>query len=337
MTADVKYMKRALQLASCGRQWASPNPMVGAVIVLPSGKIIGEGFHRVCGGPHAEVNAVRSVYDAYGSDAPRLLHESTIYVTLEPCAHYGKTPPCAALLVNEKLKRVVVGCVDPFAKVAGRGIAMLRDAGIRVDVGVLENECRELNRRFFTAHTEKRPYVTLKWAQSADGYIDCRRDAGESAHRFSTRLGSVMVHRLRSLHDAVAAGSGTFVADRPRLDCRLWPGGRRPVSVAFDRRGRLPGDAADLIMSCADVRTALSEMYGRGITSVLVEGGCELINAFIDAGQWDEIRIEVTPDRLGDAGSVCAPGMRASGASAVPVLPVSSERLDRNVIYYYTC
>lgn len=337
MADDIKYMRRALQLAACGRQGASPNPMVGAVIVSPSGKIIGEGFHRRCGGPHAEVNAVRDVYASYGRDAQQMLRESTIYVTLEPCAHYGKTPPCAKLLIDEGVKQVVVGCVDPFSKVSGRGIAMLREAGAEVSVGVLEKECREINRRFFKAHTYRRPYVTLKWAQSADGYIDGVRGDGEPAYRFSTELGSTLVHRLRSLHDAIAAGSGTYLADKPRMNCRLWPGGHDPIRVAFDRRGRLTSASADVILDCDSVELALAGMYDRGITSVLVEGGAMLLNAFLAAGLWDEIRVEVTPHGLGDAGSVKAPAHPFVAHDGTVAEASGIERVDENIIYRYVC
>ena len=330
-------MRRALQLARCGRQGASPNPMVGAVIVDSAGLIIGEGFHRLCGGPHAEVNAVRSVYDTYGAVAPEMLHEATIYVTLEPCAHYGKTPPCAKLLIDEEVRRVVVGCVDPFAKVAGRGIAMLREAGIEVVTGVLEDECKALNRRFFTAHTERRPYITLKWAQSVDGYIDRNRGPEEPAQKFSTASGSVMVHRLRSLHDAIAAGSGTFIADRPKMDCRLWPGGRNPVRVAFDRRSRLPADAADVVLSDPDLKQALSLLYSRGITSVLVEGGRTIIEAFLKAGLWDSIRVEVSPDKMSEQGGVKAPAIPSVTPDGGPLIPTMIERIGRNTIYHYVC
>ena len=212
---DEIYMRRALELAALGCGYVSPNPMVGAVIVGPDGRVIGEGWHRRYGGWHAEVNAVSSVRP---SDE-HLLEKSTIYVTLEPCSHYGKTPPCAELLVRKRFHRVVLGTIDPFAKVRGRGIAMLRDAGIEVRIGVLEPECRALNAHFFTAHENGRPYITLKWAQSADGYIGL---ADGSPIRLSTPLTSVLVHRQRSLHDAILVGSGTMLSDHPRLDVRLW-------------------------------------------------------------------------------------------------------------------
>ena len=223
MLSDADYMRRALQLASNGIFDAHPNPMVGAVIVAPDGRIIGEGWHRRCGEGHAEVNAVAMVRD----EAEFLT--ATMYVTLEPCSHYGRTPPCAELIISKRIPRVVVGCLDPFEKVSGRGVKMLRDAGVNVTVGVLEEECWQLNVRFITAHTRRSPYVILKWAESADGYID---------GRISTPLTSVMVHRLRAEADGILVGSGTALADDPRLDVRL-AGGKDPVRVVLDRRGRL--------------------------------------------------------------------------------------------------
>ena len=279
MKTDATYMRRALELARHGELDASPNPMVGAVIVGPDGRIIGEGWHRRCGEGHAEVNAVASVSDK------SLLRDSTMYVTLEPCAHYGKTPPCARLITEMGIPRVVIGCRDPFAKVAGRGIAMLEEAGVEVEVGMLEKECLALNEKFMTAHTHRRPFITLKWAESADGLID---------GHISTPLNSTAVHRLRATHDAILVGSGTWLADRPRLDTRLFAG-KSPRRVVLDRRGRVtdaPGDV--LIMSGYDtLREAMERLYAEhGITSVLVEGGAELHRSFMAEGLWDRMRIE---------------------------------------------
>ena len=279
MKTDATYMRRALELARHGELDASPNPMVGAVIVGPDGRIIGEGWHRRCGEGHAEVNAVASVSDK------SLLRDSTMYVTLEPWAHYGKTPPCARLITEMGIPRVVIGCRDPFAKVAGRGIAMLEEAGVEVEVGMLEKECLALNEKFMTAHTHRRPFITLKWAESADGFID---------GHISTPLNSTAVHRLRATHDAILVGSGTWLADRPRLDTRLFAG-KSPRRVVLDRRGRVtdaPGDV--LIMSGYDtLREAMERLYAEhGITSVLVEGGAELHRSFMAEGLWDRMRIE---------------------------------------------
>lgn len=279
MEVDERYMRRALCLAGNGLLDASPNPMVGAVLVDPSGKIIGEGWHRRCGEGHAEVNAVASVADT------SLLRNATMYVTLEPCSHYGKTPPCASLIIEKGIPRVVIGCLDPFEKVAGRGVRMLKDAGVEVVTGCLEKECLELNEKFVTSHRRKRPFVTLKWAESDDGYID---------GKISTPLTSMLTHRLRATHDAILVGSGTVLADNPRLDTRLYAG-HSPLRVILDRRGRVM-DAVDgttiIYREFSSLNDVLEDLYKRGITSVLVEGGAELHRSFIDSGLWDAMRIE---------------------------------------------
>lgn len=313
MNYDPKFMRRALELAALGRGSTSPNPMVGAVITTPDGRIIGEGWHRRCGQAHAEVNAVASVADR------SLLADSTMYVTLEPCSHWGKTPPCAKLIIDSGIPRVVVGAGDPFREVAGRGIAMLRDAGVEVVEGVLSDESRSLNARFITAHEQGRPWVTLKWAQSADGFMDSDRPEGHP-ERFSGAATSVMVHRLRSLHDAIAVGSGTVIADRPRLDCRLWAG-RSPQPVIFDRSGRVDADTAGttitpLIINTEDcIAASLSKLYSQGITSLLVEGGPTLLQSFIDAGMWDAAQVETAPRSLGARGRAKAPQLAATPAA----------------------
>lgn len=330
MMDDIFYMRRALELARYGEQHASPNPMVGAVVVAPDGRIIGEGWHRRCGDPHAEVNAIRSVAQA---DRP-LIQQSTVYVTLEPCSHYGKTPPCALLLVSERVRRVVVATLDPFPKVAGRGIEMLKKAGIEVTVGVLGQEAVELNRRFMTAHRLQRPYITLKWAQSADGFMD---SLTRHPMTFSTRLTQTLVHRLRSLHDGIITSARTANADNPRLDVRLWPWGDcpRPVILYWNT---LPAD--DLILlkdtdrdtiaiDCRnrDLTDVMHELYAsHKLTSVLVEAGPKLLGNFIKAGLWDEIRIEVSPLRLGEDGTHHAP--------EIPGIPDHIEEVDKHHIYY---
>lgn len=327
MEIDNRYMARALQLARNGRLDASPNPMVGAVIVTPDGRIIGEGWHRQVGHGHAEVNAVASVRP---SDR-HLLRESTMYVTLEPCSHYGRTPPCSRLIIDTGIPRVVVAMTDPFPAVSGRGVAMLRDAGVEVTVGVMEAEARGLNRRFIIAHTLGRPMVTLKWAMSADGFMDRKRETGSQACRFSTPLSLAAVHRLRACHDAILVGSGTAIADNPSLDTRLWPGSRAPRRVLIDRRGRVPASAGlfggpGCIYFTAVERTDLPEcveqvivapdagpkeivaaLGERGITSVLVEGGAGMLQAFLDAGLADNIRVEQARFSLGDEGTAPAP------------------------------
>lgn len=310
---DTFYMRRALQLAANGRGHVSPNPMVGALIVAPDGRVIGEGWHRRYGEPHAEVNAVRAV-----SETDRhLLGKSTIYVTLEPCSHYGKTPPCAKLLVDIGIGRVVVAAGDPNPRVSGRGIEMLRQAGIPVVTGVLAAESEALNKTFMTAYSQRRPFVTLKWARSADGYMDCRRRSGEPAARFSTPLTSQLVHMRRACHDAIAVGARTVLADNPRLDVRLIEG-RSPRPVIFDRHGLVPADHPLLadprdsihIDDGAPLADVLAMLYADyGISSLLVEGGATLLNEFIAAGLWDEAYEEVSPDSLGGEGAVPSPQM----------------------------
>lgn len=307
--ADLLYMRRALQLAANGRGYVSPNPMVGAVIVAPDGRIIGEGWHRHYGGPHAEVNAVNSVVE---SDRD-ILGESTIYVTLEPCSHYGKTPPCAKLLTDIGIGRVVVGAGDPNPRVSGRGVAMLRAAGIIVDEGLLADECRALNKTFMTAHTLHRPFVTLKWAQSADGFMDHKRREGESAAKFSTPLTSLIVHDRRATHDAIAVGACTALVDHPRLDTRL-VAGQSPKRIVFDRHGIAFGDGYMHMTEDKPLAEVLEDLFiDHNITSLLVEGGASLLNSFMNPGTdcedsfWDEAYVEVSPVCLGEEGSVKAP------------------------------
>ena len=267
-TNDKMFMRRCLQLAANGLLTTRPNPMVGAVIVARD-RIIGEGWHVRCGEGHAEVNAFASVARADEC----LLPESTVYVSLEPCAHYGKTPPCADLIVSKGVARVVVGCVDPFARVQGRGIQKIREAGIAVTVGVLEEECLWLNRRFFTFHQKQRPYITLKWAQTADGFLD---DHGRAV-AISTPFTKMLVHRLRAENDAILVGRVTEEREHPRLDVRHW-GGPSPVKMVLS--GSFGLDA--VVSSCRE----------RQLLSLLVEGGRQTHQSFIDAGLWDEIRIE---------------------------------------------
>lgn len=319
---DEMYMRRCIQLAHCGEAGAAPNPMVGAVIVH-DGRIIGEGYHRRCGGPHAEVNAIRSVRQ------PDLLCRSTIYVSLEPCAHHGKTPPCADLIIEKRIPRVVIGCQDPFAKVDGLGIKKLRDAGIEVKVGVLEQECKDLNRRFMTFHQYHRPFVILKWAQSEDGFI-----AGVNGKpvRFSTPATTALVHRLRAQSDAVLVGGRTAVNDNPSLTVRNWHG-TNPLRVVIDTHGTLTlelklfdGEAETMVWTNWNLSALMSELYNRGIQQLLVEGGAEVHRRFIEAQLWDELRVETAPFHLGD-------GVKA------PTLPhsvlVETSNIDGNVISLY--
>ncbi len=328
--SDIKYMRRALELAALGMGSTSPNPMVGAVIVAPDGRIIGEGWHRRYGSWHAEVNTVNSV----APEDRHLLRQSSIYVTLEPCSHYGKTPPCSRLIIDTGMPRVVVGAADPFREVAGRGVAMLRQAGIEVIEGVLADESRSLNAKFITAHEQQRPFVTLKWAQSADGFIDSDRPQGH-AEKFSTRLTSLICHRQRALHDAILTGSGTILADHPRLDCRLWSG-RSPRPVVVDRRGRLT--QADvpphtlLLHDCDSIADLLARLYAEGITSVLVEGGAQMLQSFIDSGLWDQARVETVWRVLGAHGTVRSPRIDAKPSATVNFSHGKMEHYANNLL-----
>lgn len=272
-------MRRALQLARNGEGRVSPNPMVGAVIVHGD-RIIGEGYHANYGGPHAEVNAINSVKK---EDLP-LLKESTIYVTLEPCAHHGKTPPCANLIVNNGIPQVVIGSLDPNPLVSGKGVSFLEDAGISVNTGVLEEECKELNHKFMKAHTGELPWITLKWAQSSDGFIAGLNDSGEPCPvKFSSPVSSVWMHRKRAGFDAIMVGSNTQKIDNPQLNVRLWGGNSPKKYIAHDIK---------------NLRDFLMNLRREGITSILVEGGASLLKSFLDEGLFDEIRIETSPLKL---------------------------------------
>ena len=317
MTKDEKYIARCIQLAKNGLCNAAPNPMVGAVIVH-NDTIIGEGYHIRCGEAHAEVNAVRSVKDE------SLLKESTIYVSLEPCSHHGKTPPCADLIINKGIPRVVVGCQDPFSLVAGRGIAKLREAGIEVKVGVLEEECRQLIRRFVTFNTLRRPFITLKWAESADGFIDLHRTEGHP-YIFSSPLSSMLVHKRRAEHSAILVGRRTALLDNPSLTTRNWFG-KNPVRMVIDKDLTLPkhlalfdGSVRTLVFTQRedtsnrpnvehirldfkiDILPQIMEvLYKEKLQSLMVDGGSILLQSFIDAGCWDEAYIEQSDAHLKD-------------------------------------
>jgi len=317
MVVEEKYMARCIELARGGEGNTAPNPMVGAVIVH-KGKIIGEGFHRKCGEAHAEVNAVASVRDE------ALLRDSTIYVSLEPCSHYGKTPPCAELIIRKGIPRVVVGTLDPFPEVSGRGVRMLREAGIEVVTGVLEEEARALNPAFMTFQIRKRPYVYLKWAQSADGFMDIRReDASVPSVLLSSAETLRRVHRLRSEVAAIMVGTRTALLDNPSLTVRHWAG-RSPVRVVLDRTLKLPvgshlldGAVPTLVFTAVEVESrpnveyvqidfgqevlsqVLQYLYEQNLNSLMVEGGAELQESFLDVGLWDEAWVETAPVVLG--------------------------------------
>ena len=306
MDSDEKYMRRCLQLAANGLQGAKPNPMVGAVIVAPTSpeRIIGEGYHVRCGQGHAEVNAFASVRPEDES----LLRESTLYVSLEPCAHHGKTPPCADLIVSKGIRRVVVGCVDPFEQVQGRGIERIRQAGIEVTVGVLEQDCRWLNRRFFTYHSKHRPYIILKWAQTANGFID---NQGQSMP-ISNEQTRMLSHRLRAEEDAILVGHTTDFREHPQLNVRYWHGpDPRRLVLTHDR----------------PLAQFIDDLYQHGVQSLIVEGGRQTHESFLSADLWDEIRVETAPVTVND-------GTRA------PQLPsniaeYNNSMLGKNMLTYY--
>ena len=300
MTDDQKYMRRCIQLAKNGRQNAKPNPMVGAVIVSNDGRILGEGYHVRCGEGHAEVNAFASVRQ---EDEP-LLKEATIYVSLEPCSHYGKTPPCADLIIKKGVRRVVVGCIDEFAEVQGRGIHKLREAGIEVEVGVLEEECKALNRRFFTFHREKRPYIILKWAQTANGFIDDHFQPVQISNDFTKMLS----HKLRAEEDAILVGRVTDERDKPQLNVREWSG-PDPKRLVIDHAHPLN----------------LESLHAHNIQSLIVEGGAETLRSFLVQGLWDEIRVE-TNTKMTVSDGTRAPQIPANAVVA------SSEDYDGNRI-----
>jgi diaminohydroxyphosphoribosylaminopyrimidine deaminase / 5-amino-6-(5-phosphoribosylamino)uracil reductase len=305
------YMRRCLELAQLGMGNVSPNPMVGAVIVH-NDRIIGEGYHQKYGEAHAEVNAVNQVISKF-ADHAELLRNSTIYVSLEPCAHYGKTPPCADLLIKHQLPKVVVGCRDPFEQVNGRGIEKLQAAGIEVIIGVLEDECKWLNRRFFTRVQQHRPYIILKWAQTIDGFF---APADGKQFWITGEESRKLVHQWRGEEDAILVGTNTAAIDNPQLNVRYGKG-RAPKRVVIDRKLKLDSELHVFNQSVEtlvfnEVKTDISgknkyialedfnnyvpqyilyQLYLQDIQSVIIEGGAHTLNTFIDAGLWDEARI----------------------------------------------
>jgi len=307
-----KYMARALELAELGKGNVAPNPMVGCVIVN-KGKIIGEGYHQEYGKAHAEVNAVNSVKNR------ELLSESTLYVVLEPCSHFGKTPPCTDLIIRERIPNVVIGTSDPFDKVAGAGIEKLKEAGTNIELGVLEEECKEINRRFFTFHQKKRPFIILKWAQTEDGFIDIDRTIelfGQPTW-ITNEISRMLVHKMRSEESAILVGTNTVLIDNPSLTLRLWSG-KQPLRILIDRNLRLPAELELFNQKCptlvftskhaeskpnleykkiifdgSEIEQILDVLYQRNILSLIVEGGRELLLSFIKNSLWDESYIFV--------------------------------------------
>ena len=306
-------MRRCLELAKNGLGTTYPNPMVGSVIVY-DGKIIGEGWHKKSGEAHAEVNAVNAVKDK------SLLKNATIYVSLEPCSHYGKTPPCCDLIIGNEIPNVVIGTVDPNIKVAGNGIKKLIEAGKNVIVGVLEAECVELNKRFFTFHNKKRPYVILKWAESKDGFIaPIRKTQNDQIKRkpvwITNEFSRQLVHKWRSEEQAILVGTQTAVDDNPKLDVRDWTG-NNPIRIVLDQNNRISkashlfdNQVKTIIFSKLSAsskencnfegidfgqniaKQILNILYKHQIQSVIIEGGSQTLQTFIDENIWDEARV----------------------------------------------
>lgn len=307
-TEDIKFMRRCLELASKAEGLTYPNPMVGSVLVC-NGKILGEGYHLKSGESHAEVNAINSVSDK------TKLKLSTLYVNLEPCSHTGKTPPCADFIISNAIPRVVIGTIDSSEKVSGKGVTRLRAAGCEVKTGILEEECRKLNRRFFTFHEKRRPYITLKWAQSADGYLDILRSEDHEIEPtwITGKPERVLVHKWRASEQAILVGAGTVRADNPRLNVREW-NGPDPLKIILSSSGsvdkgsainntdgkivvfthNLKANVPNAEMLKEDLPSSLQitgYLYNSGIQSLLIEGGAQVLNHFISTGLWDEARI----------------------------------------------
>lgn len=337
---DELYMQRALELAELGRGNVSPNPVVGCVIVK-EGFIIGEGYHRKYGEAHAEVNAVKDVKD------PKLIEGATAYVTLEPCSHYGKTPPCANLLVEMKVRRVVIAAVDSNPLVGGKGITILKEAGIEVVTGVLEKEARWQNRRFFTQIEKKRPYVILKWAQTADGFVARKDLSSKWISNFSSRQ---LVHKWRAEEDAIMVGKNTAKYDNPALNVRDWVG-KNPLRIVIDSRMELPMDLKlyDQAVPTICYNTQKSEVHGnlefvklksgfsvqdilqdlhqKNIQSLIVEGGSFLLNKFLESELWDEARVFTSQNKFEEG--IVAPTIQKPASELISVLE------DRLAIHYH--
>jgi diaminohydroxyphosphoribosylaminopyrimidine deaminase / 5-amino-6-(5-phosphoribosylamino)uracil reductase len=302
------YMQRCIELAQNGAGNVSPNPMVGAVVVY-NDEIIGEGYHQLYGEAHAEVNAIKAVKDK------SLLSKATIYVSLEPCAHFGKTPPCSDLIIDSRIPNVVIGCTDPFAQVSGKGIEKLKNAGTTVSVGILKKECLELNKRFFTFHEKKRPYIILKWAQSKDGFMDKKRtDTCPTINWITEPNTKQLTHKWRSEEDAILIGKNTAINDNPELTTRVVDG-KNPIRIVVDRKLKLPKDlkifnseAKTIILNELKNEENDSILYKKvnfesffddlwsicienDIISLIVEGGAFTINQFIENDLWDEARV----------------------------------------------
>ena len=309
------YIARCIEIARRGEYYVAPNPMVGAVLVRNSDEtILAEGWHEKYGEGHAEVNCFKHFENSEFRSQFSDLKDCTLFVSLEPCSHYGKTPPCAKLIIEKGVGRVVVGMLDPNPLVAGKGVQMLRDAGIEVIVGVLEDQCRELNKRFLCLHEQHRPYVILKWAQTNDGFIDRNRQMSNvkcqmsnlhlnGALAISTEKTKALVHKMRAENMAIMVGTNTVLLDNPRLLNTHWEG-RNPIRVTVDRHNRIPADArifSDGIKTIVyrdntDWTFITADLAKRNIHSILVEGGTTLLNHILHTGIWDEIHVEIAPE-----------------------------------------
>ena len=317
MNSHEGYMHSCLELAVKGLGRVAPNPMVGCIIAGENG-IVGEGYHEIFGGPHAEINAINSV------DHKASLEGATLYVNLEPCNHEGKTGPCTDAIIKSGIKKVVIGCTDPNPEVNGKGIEKLKQSGIEVTTGVLERECAEVNKRFFTFHKKKRPFIILKWAQTSDGFIDRKRTAQESPAKITQDEADMMVHLWRSQEQAIMVGTHTVVMDNPKLTTRKTKGAS-PVRVVLDRSLRIPTSSnvfdksaptivfteqkqggnhgAEYIALNFDgtlLQNMLKELYNKNIQSVIVEGGEKLLKSFVDKDLWDEAKVFYSAKTLGE-------------------------------------
>ena len=296
-STEEKYIKRCIELAKNGLGTTYPNPLVGSVIVYKD-EIIGEGWHKKAGKPHAEVNAINSVKDK------SLLFKATIYVSLEPCSHFGKTPPCCNLILANNIPNVVIGTMDPFAKVAGNGIKKLVEAGKNVTVGILEDECNKLNKRFFTFHNKKRPYVILKWAESLDGFIAPLTKVKKEPVWITNEYSRQLVHKWRSEEQAILVGTNTVIDDNPSLTTRDWTG-NSPIRIVLDQNNRISKEnhifdnqAKTILLSGTEIDYSkkisiqiADYLFNNNIQSVIIEGGRQTLQTFIDENIWDEARI----------------------------------------------
>jgi len=338
-----KYMERCLQLAELGRGNVAPNPMVGSVVVK-DGRIVGEGYHQRCGEAHAEVNAIGSVSNQ------DLLKTSTLYVNLEPCSHWGKTPPCVDLIIEKQIPRVVIGSIDTHDKVCGAGLQKLRKTGIEVTIGILEKECRQLNARFYTFHERKRPYVILKWAQTQDGFIDIadHLKPGSRGLWITNDLCRKLVHKWRAEEAGIMVGTRTAMVDNPALTTRDWPG-KNPVRIVADRDLKLDpalalldGSTRTIVLTRHEksasanleyvpledttVERMLAKLHEMSIQSVIVEGGSLLLQSFINSGSWDEARVFTGPVYF----------IEGVKAPRLGVSPVSRQYLGDSLLQHFT-